>query len=465
MKHKIFNLSLAFIYPAIDFIVISFAIMFSYKFYRILGMGHYVFYERVQIIPYSFLISLFTVFVMYIFGTYKRTSSLLNVEEIKNTISGITFSFLLMMGIMVFGQINLSRYVLLFSYIFSLIVLIIEKTFFYHFLTRTNHINGLNRKIMIYGAGELGNTLYREIANSPKLGLSPVGFIDVDLIKHKMICYKSGFDSSKGISVLGTGNDIKKLREVFCFDEVYVAMSNVDSTTLTDLLHKLKQVDVKVWFVPNLYNFFIRNIKLQQIGQIPLIQEGGEPSPKLYLCVKRYIDLFLGIICLVLLWPLFVFIALGIKIDSRGPVFFKHKRIGLTGKVFEMYKFRTMFTDVNPYAVNPLETDDPRIARLGKYLRKTSLDELPQIINVLKGDMSFVGPRPEMPFIVVEYNEFHKERLKVKPGITGLWQLSGDRKKAIHENMDYDLFYIRNVSFFLDVAILLETFIFAFKGI
>lgn len=98
-------------------------------------------------------------------------------------------------------------------------------------------------------------------------------------------------------------------------------------------------------------------------------------------------------------------------------------------------------------------------------MRKTSLDEMPQIINVLKGEMSFVGPRPEMPFIVEQYDEIHKERLKVIPGITGLWQLSGDRKKAIHENMDYDLYYKKNVSFFLDVAILIETLIFAFKGI
>ena len=124
-----------------------------------------------------------------------------------------------------------------------------------------------------------------------------------------------------------------------------------------------------------------------------------------------------------------------------------------------------MFIETDHYAVNPLDQKDPRITRVGRFLRKPSLDELPQTINVLKGNMSFVGPRPEMPFIVAEYNEIHKERLKVLPGITGLWQLSGDRKKAIHENMDYDLYYIRNASFFLDMAILIETLIFAFRGI
>ena len=124
-----------------------------------------------------------------------------------------------------------------------------------------------------------------------------------------------------------------------------------------------------------------------------------------------------------------------------------------------------MRTDADPYAVNPLDPRDGRVTRVGRFLRKTSLDELAQLINVLKGDMSLVGPRPEMPFIVETYNEIHRERLKVLPGITGLWQLSGDRKLAIHENMDYDLYYIRNMSFSLDVAILLETLLFAFRGI
>ncbi len=464
MKHKIFNLSLAFIYPAIDFVIISCVIMFSYKFYRVLEIGRYVYYQKAEVIPYSFVAGLISVIVMHMFGVYKRSSSILNVEEIKQTIEGVSFSFLLLMAIMVLGQINLSRYVLVFSYIFSLICVLFEKTFFYHVCPLTNHIRGFHKRIVIYGGGELGQTLYREIANSPKLGLSPVGFIDDDLNKQQTIFYPSGFNSSKGIPVLGTGKDIGRLKKEVGFEEVYVAISNIDSTTLTGVLNKLKEEGIKIWFVPNLYKFFVHKINMQQIGQIPLIQEESESS-KPYLRFKRYVDLLFGVVCLGVLWPLFLIIALGIKIDSKGAVFFRHKRVGLNGKIFEMVKFRTMFEEVNPYAINPLRQDDPRITRFGRYLRKTSLDELPQIFNVFRGDMSFVGPRPEMPFIVSEYNEFHKQRLMVKPGITGLWQLSGDRKKAIHENMDYDLYYIRNLSFSLDLSILLGTLIFAFKGI
>jgi lipopolysaccharide/colanic/teichoic acid biosynthesis glycosyltransferase len=124
-----------------------------------------------------------------------------------------------------------------------------------------------------------------------------------------------------------------------------------------------------------------------------------------------------------------------------------------------------MFPDAPPYAINPDSLDDPRITRVGRFLRRSSLDELPQLMNVLKGEMSLVGPRPEMPFIVEQYNAEHKERLKALPGITGLWQLSGDRRKAIHENMEYDLYYLYNRSFFLDVTILFQTLVFAFKGL
>jgi lipopolysaccharide/colanic/teichoic acid biosynthesis glycosyltransferase len=130
-----------------------------------------------------------------------------------------------------------------------------------------------------------------------------------------------------------------------------------------------------------------------------------------------------------------------------------------------MFKFRTMRKEAPPYAYSPKEAEDRRITRLGRFLRRTSLDELPQLLNVVLGDMSLVGPRPEMPFIVDTYNERHFQRLQVKPGITGLWQLSGDRKYLIHENIEYDLYYVKHRNFFMDIAILLHTTIFAMRGV
>ena len=451
-------------YPVVDFAILAFATMFSYKLYRLMNIGQHVYYEKTHIIPISLIFASITVIIMQAFKVYKNESSLLNMEEIKNVVKGISLSFLLLGVILVFGQINISRYVLLFSYIFSLIFVVAEKMIFYHMSPFTKFLKGFYKKVLIYGAGELGRALFREIANSPKLRIDPIGFIDDDPNKSEYVCYQSGFNSTDCIRVVGTRKDIERLKKEHEFDEVYVAISNINNENLIEILDFLKAINVKASFVPNLYKVFMHKVRIDKVGEIPVVIEEEDFEP-VYLRFKRYLDLVLALIALILLWPVFLIIALAIKLDSKGPAIFIHDRVGKGGRIFKLYKFRTMYNGTDPYTVNPTDQNDSRITRVGRFLRKTSLDEMPQIINVLKGEMSFVGPRPEMPFIVEHYDEIHKERLKVIPGITGLWQLSGDRKKAIHENMDYDLYYKKNVSFFLDVAILIETMIFAFKGI
>ena len=464
MMKKTFYKLVLLIYPLVDFAILAFAIMFSYNLYWLMGIGKHVYYEQFHIIPVSSVFALITVVIMHIFGVYKNQSSLLNAEEIKNVIKGISLSFLLLGVILVFGKIDISRYVLLFSYLFSLIFVVSEKMIFYHVSPFTKFLKGFQKKILIYGAGELGRALFREIANSPKLRIDPIGFIDDDPNKKGFLCYQSGFNSSDCIRVLGTRGDIERLKESYDIDEVYVAISNINNEKLIEILDYLKDKNIKASFVPNLYKVFVHNVRIDKIREIPVVIEEEEIEP-VYLRFKRYLDVLLASVISILLLPLFVIISIAIKMESKGSVIFIHNRVGKGGGIFKLYKFRTMYIESNPYAVNPIDLDDPRITRVGRFLRKTSLDEIPQILNILKGDMSFVGPRPEMAFIVEQYNEIHKERLKVTPGITGLWQLSGDRKKAIHENMDYDLYYKKHVSFFLDLAILIETLIFAFRGI
>jgi lipopolysaccharide/colanic/teichoic acid biosynthesis glycosyltransferase len=181
--------------------------------------------------------------------------------------------------------------------------------------------------------------------------------------------------------------------------------------------------------------------------------------------LKRLIDVFLSLIILAFSAPLMLLIAIAIKLTSGDPIIFSQKRVGKDGKLFRLYKFRTLYADTNPYAVTPTRRNDPRIAPLGKFLRETGLDELPQFVNVLFGEMSIVGPRPEMEFIAKDYSLFEKTRLFVKPGITGPWQLYADRTRPIHENLDYDLRYIKNYSLFLDFSIMLETVFFILKKI
>ena len=200
-----------------------------------------------------------------------------------------------------------------------------------------------------------------------------------------------------------------------------------------------------------------------------------------YCFIKRCLDILLSIVLLIVLAPVLLGIAIAIKLDSRGPVIIRQRRIGLDrrtneltngfakgrrncnfcGKPFTLHKFRSMRSDAKLYDVKPASQDDSRVTRIGRYLRRTSLDELPQLWNVLKGDMSLVGPRPEMQFIVRQYNEIQVLRLLVKPGITGLWQLHGSRKRPIHENIHFDLEYIANRSLLLDLQILFKTLKFA----
>jgi lipopolysaccharide/colanic/teichoic acid biosynthesis glycosyltransferase len=181
--------------------------------------------------------------------------------------------------------------------------------------------------------------------------------------------------------------------------------------------------------------------------------------------LKRMVDVGVALVVLILTAPLFVCVAVLIRLDSSGPVLIRQRRVGRCGVVFSMWKFRTMQPDVCRYAPSPISDADPRLTRLGRALRRFSIDELPQLANVLWGDMSLVGPRPEMPFIVQTYGPRERLRLEVTPGITGLWQISPARAMPIHQNLELDLFYIRNRNFFLDLAILLRTVTAVFRGI
>jgi lipopolysaccharide/colanic/teichoic acid biosynthesis glycosyltransferase len=181
--------------------------------------------------------------------------------------------------------------------------------------------------------------------------------------------------------------------------------------------------------------------------------------------VKRVCDVTGALFLMALLLPLFLVVAILIKLDSPGPILFRHYRIGKGEKRFLLWKFRSMRTDVPGYEASPRSVVDPRLTRVGRLIRRLSVDELPQLVNVIKGDMSLVGPRPEMPFIVARYYSAHRKRLVARPGITGLWQISPARAFPIHENLQYDLHYIRNQNLFLDCAIMLRTITAIFRGV
>jgi exopolysaccharide biosynthesis polyprenyl glycosylphosphotransferase len=248
-------------------------------------------------------------------------------------------------------------------------------------------------------------------------------------------------------------------------DLVVIAIPSINNEKFHYAVQEVLAANARVSFVPSHFVHSDPTVDFQDVDGVLLASFARTPRRLTYELSKRFLDFAGSTILLILSSPVFILLAILIKLDSKGPAMFRQERVGLNGKRFKMFKFRTMYVNAPVYAYSPKISEDARITRIGRFLRRTSLDELPQLINVLLEDMSLVGPRPEMPFIVETYTERHAERLQVIPGITGLWQLSGDRNYLIHENIEYDLYYIQHRNFFMDLAILLHTTIFAMRGI
>ena len=452
------------VYPVFDFAGIVICGLLAYHTYHALEMGKQMVYPWTTLLGASVLTGILTCIVLWFTGAYQKESSLLNVSELRSVIKGICLAFTLFAVATFTFRAQPSRYMVGIAFGYALIFFVIHRTILYHLHPRVAKWLQFHKRVLIYGAGELGTALYRQMINSPRYNYLPVGFIDDDPLKRNQLLNCSGFNTHECIRVLGDFDDLPGLVDAYKVNFIYVAISGITNTHLEAVFQQARKLGIRVRFLPNLYRAFLHRLKIAQLGPFPIIEEINSVNAR-YIFLKRFLDLSMTIALIPLLLPTSLLIALLIKLDSKGPVLFTHQRIGKNGTPFTMYKFRSMHLHSAVYAENPHSLTDPRITRFGRFLRKTSLDELPQVLNVLKGDMSLVGPRPEMPFIAAQYNAFQKERLTILPGITGLWQLSGDRSKAIHENMDYDLYYISNMSFFLDLAILLETVLFAFRGI
>jgi exopolysaccharide biosynthesis polyprenyl glycosylphosphotransferase len=319
------------------------------------------------------------------------------------------------------------------------------------------------RRIVICGAGEAGRSIARKLLHSPKFHLLPVAFLDNEphTLPRSIDCL-SGHGT---IPVAGSLEDVPTALREYDGDEIWIAMPGGDQDSINAIAQATREYGVPCRFVPNLFQIPLETLAVETVGGVPLLSIKPRPQVRPMPWSKRGFDIVFSLLVLLpspILWPLIILL---IKAKSRGPAFFAQERIGQGGRPFTMYKFRTMYVDAPAYAKTPQHSHDQRITPVGRWLRKLSLDELPQFWNVLKGDMSVVGPRPEMPQIVAGYNTIQRQRLCVKPGITGVWQISADRKNPIHENIDYDLYYIEKQSFFMDLMIVLITGFYGARGV
>ena len=391
-------------------------------------------------------------------GLYQPQRSLMNVREFELVLKTWGKACLFTLGILFMAQqLYFSRGVFVLTWVCLLGLMIVQRYGFFKFNNYLRSKGLVETTALIYGAGVVGRKIFEKFKQSPKLGYHVAGFIDDN----------SGLSGKllSGVPVLGDFSSLRNMIRATGATKLFIALPQVPSKVVIDILNVCRETHCEFQIVPSLYDIVIQRVKVTELEGIPLIGI-TEPNYSFKTRVaKRLFDFSASLLLLLLLSPVMIGLALAVKVTSRGPTFFVQKRVGQHGRRFRFFKFRSMNVDTPVYAVTPQSKEDPRITPIGRFLRRSSLDELPQLWNVLKGDMSLVGPRPEMPFIVEQYNELHRQRLNVKPGITGLWQISADRKNAIHENMDYDMYYINNQSFLLDMVILLRTAYSCMQGV
>jgi exopolysaccharide biosynthesis polyprenyl glycosylphosphotransferase len=307
-------------------------------------------------------------------------------------------------------------------------------------------------RVLIVGAGDIGRMLVQKIEQSPFLGYDLVGFAD-DTPGRKEVA---------GLPVLGNTSQVGYLIREHGIREVILGLPEASQAETLDLISQCEREKATVRIFPNVFQIMASEISIDDLNGLPLLSVRDPSLRGWRLTVKRTLDLVVAAIALVLLSPAMLVIAFLVKLDSRGPVFFAQARMGLDARPFQILKFRSMRADAEKETGPVWATrNDPRRTRFGSYIRRHSLDELPQLINVLVGDMSMVGPRPERPVFVEQFRQMvprYMDRHKEKAGITGWAQVNGLRgDTSVVERTKYDLWYIENWSLLLDIKILLKT--------
>lgn len=392
------------------------------------------------------------------FGLYVHRRRLSSLNQPRTLIrAGYHWLLYIIVVAFFFKELDLGRSIILLSALMGLVYLFGSRT-----LLRTMKKKSLSRGVGTVRCGIVGTgTLAREVAASlrdhPEVGFTIVGFMSHG---NGSADFESGDEP-----LLGDAANLAEIIERHDIEEIFLAIADLGVTEQMNLLSVAEYRGVSVHVVSNIFDVITDNAKGDEIATFPVVTLRDGHLPLHQAVLKRTLDIVTSLFG-VIVWFLFFhwWIAFLIRRESPGPVFFRQERVGRDGRRFELIKYRTMSVEAPAYAVAPTEESDPRITPCGRWLRRTSLDELPQLWNVLRGEMSMVGPRPEMPFIVEKYQPWERRRLDVKPGLTGLWQVIGRKNLPLHLNMQYDLYYIKNQSFWLDLEILVRTLPAVLKG-
>lgn len=323
------------------------------------------------------------------------------------------------------------------------------------------------RRALVVGANEEGRAVVAQLHASPKAGVEVVGFVDPTLSPGAEV---------EGLRVLGDPGGLGSLVQRLEVEELIVIPTALHREELLDIYRDWGTDErVRICFSSGLYELFTTGVQVRDVGFVPLVSLNRTRITGMDALMKATLDYIGALVGIVLLAPAFLFTALLVRWDSPGPAFHRRRVVGLYGREFDAYKFRTMITDADAYLEAHPELkeeweltgkvqDDPRITRLGRFLRRYSLDELPQLFNVLKGEMSLVGPRMITPAERKHFGRWRHNLLTVKPGLTGLWQVSGRSDLSYQERVRLDMRYIRNYTIWMDLKLMFNTFWTVLRG-
>jgi exopolysaccharide biosynthesis polyprenyl glycosylphosphotransferase len=407
-------------------------------------------------IAYLVLFGLYLVIFSRLYGLYRSPDSRSGLSEQRLTVQATLTAGLLLCGTLYLTRAYaVSRIVVALTVTFTTILLMIRRAVSRKLRERRFLHGRETRNVLIVGEGRVAHALRNHLQALPHMGFRFLGFISLE-----------GKGSANAQVVGDVRNCVAVARSLFV-DEIYFS-TPVDKQTVISVVEEARSVGIDVRVVPDLYDGLAWNAPVEFIGQFPTIPLHRRDFARGALFLKRVMDVVVSSLALIILFPFMLLIALLIRLDSPGPIFYKAERIGCKGRTFTCYKFRTMVADADRMReelVHRNERDgvlfkisnDPRITKIGRRLRKYSLDELPQFFNVLVGDMSMVGPRPPLASEVEQYDLAHLRRLDVPPGMTGLWQVEARQDPSFDSYISLDTAYVENWNLALDLRILART--------